>query len=58
MIVPYVYDEAQEYYQKLSYKQEKVAETISKQLEQEPVIIKAKKRMKEREKSLYNLEEL
>lgn len=57
-IVPYVYDDAQEYYQKLSYKQEKVAETISKQLEQEPVVIKVKKQMEKKEKPLYNLEEL
>ena len=57
-IVPYVYDEAQEYYQKLNYKQEKVAETIIKQLDKEPVVIKVKKQREKKEKPLYNLEEL
>lgn len=57
-IVPYVYDEAQEYYKKLNYKQEKVAETISKQLEQKSVILKVKKQTEKKEKPLYNLEEL
>ena len=57
-IVPFVYDEAQDYYQKLSYKQEKVAETVIKQLEKEPVVIKVKKQMEKKEKPLYNLEEL
>lgn len=57
-IVPYVYDEAQEYYQNLTNRQNKVAETANKQLLQEPKIIKIKKQEEEKEKKLYELEEL
>lgn len=55
-IVPYVYDEAQDYYTKLSYKQDKVAEVVSKQMEKTPVVIRVKKQ-EIKEKPQYNLED-
>lgn len=57
-IVPYVYEEAQEYYSRLTNKQEKVAKTVEKLLEQKPVIMKIKKDNGKKEKPLFNLEEL
>lgn len=57
-IVPYIYDEAQEYYEKLYNKQEKVAKIIEKQLEESPVVLKVKKIENKKVKNLYDLNNL
>lgn len=57
-IVPYVYEEAQEYYNKLTNKQEKVAKTVEKLLEQKPVVMKIRKNNEKKEIPLFNLEDL
>lgn len=57
-IVPFVYDNAQEYFKNLSNKQEKIAKVVEQQLKKEPIIIKVKKDEEKKEKPLYNLEEL
>lgn len=57
-IVPYVYDEAQEYFRRLENKKEEIAEVIEKQLAEKPVVLKIKKVEEKKEKKLYNLEEL
>lgn len=56
--VTFCYDEAQEYYKKLNYKKEKIAETIVEQINKKPVVIEVKKQNEKKEKPLYNLEEL
>jgi len=57
-IVPFVYDEAQEYFRKLNYKQNKVAEEINKQLNKKPKVLIVKKQENKKEKTYYNLEDL
>lgn len=59
-IVPYVYDEAQEFFTKLKNKQDRIAQVIEQQLEVKPEILTIKKTAEEKKKkqSLYNLEEL
>lgn len=57
-IVPYIYDEAQEYFKRLNYKKEQIAETVSKQLEEESVILKVKKINEKKKKIFYDLENL
>jgi hypothetical protein len=57
-IVPYIYDEAQEYYAKMASKQEKVAQTIEKQLKEAPKVLKVKKVEDKKIVGLYNFEEL
>lgn len=57
-IVPYVYDEAQEYFRNLSEKQEKIAKVVEQQLKKEPIVIRVEKDKERKEKPLYNLEEL
>ena len=56
-IVPYVYDEAQEYYKNMAEKQNQLKEVIAEQMQKAPVMIKIKKQPK-KEKLMYNLEEL
>lgn len=57
-IVPFVYEEAQEYFKNLSNKQQKIAKVVEQQLKKEPIIIKVEKLEEKKEKPLYNLEEL
>ena len=57
-IVPFIYAEAQDYYKKFEYKKQKIADSIEKQLEQNPIELKLKVNSEKKEKQLYNLEEL
>lgn len=57
-IVPYVYDRAQEYFKKIDIKKEKIEKVYEKQLNDEKIIVKRKKETFQKEKKLYNLEEL
>ena len=56
-IVPYVYDAAQEYYNKKEKRQERVAENIVNSLEAQPIIIKVKEKKQEK-KEIYDLDNL
>lgn len=56
-IVPYVYDEASEYYANISYKQHKIAKSVEKQLVTSPKEIHVKKETNSKKrKTLYELE--
>lgn len=56
-IVPHVYDEAQDYYSKINYKQGKVAATIEKQLKERPLTVRIVKEEK-KTKQIYDLDEM
>lgn len=58
-IVPYVYEEAQEYFKRFKNKQEKIAQSIGRQLEVKPEVLTIKKTSEEKKKkqTLYNLEQ-
>lgn len=56
-IVPYVYDEAQNYYKKINSQQEKFKNTVEKQLNNPPEIIVVRKEKKEKSKKIYDLEQ-
>lgn len=56
-IVPYVYDAAQEYYNNISLRQERVATAISGSLDVQPTVIKVQKKEKKK-KLLYDIDNL